>query len=286
MNGPPGPDPSWVIGKHAFLALRVIPRNGRSEIEPTLRRIPYQWQGYHYQDHDDQPFLLLHNSAGGFVEDDVAELHVRLEPTTRALFTTTAATKFYKCEGGGVCEDIVDVELGTGALFEYLPDEVIPYARSRVSRQTRFRLEHGASLFASDILSAGRINYGEGEAFAFTSMRSDLELRVDGRLLFGDRLRAVGPDAVAALPSLWAGKRYLVTVLAYGEGLGEGCEATAEEAAASVVGVRVGATRKGALICVRVLADQSWQAHEAVQLIWAVLRPDLAGKPARVIAKS
>ena len=285
MAGLPRPDPSWVIGKHALLALRVVRRNGRSEIEPTLRRVPYQWQGYHYQDHDDEPFLLLHNSAGGFVEGDVAELHVRLEPSTRALFTTTAATKFYKCESEGVCEDIVDVELGAGALFEYLPDEVIPYARSRVVRRTRFRLEQGASLFASDILSAGRINYGDGEAFAFTSMRSDTEFRVGGRLLFIDRLRAAKPDEVAALPLLWAGRRYLVTVLAYGEGLGEGCEARAEEAAASVAGVRAGATRKGDLVCARVLADESWQAHEAVQRIWAVLRPELAGKPARTIAK-
>lgn len=285
MDGLPRPDPSWVIGKHAFLALDVVRRNGRSEIEPTLRRIPYQWQGYHYQDHDDEPFLLLHNSAGGFVEGDAAELHVRLEASTRALFTTTAATKFYKCEGKEYSEDLIDVELGAGALFEYLPDEVIPYARSRVDRKTRFRLEHGARLFASDILSAGRINFGDGEAFAFTSMRSELELRVGGRLVFSDRLCAAGPDEVAALPLLWAGRRYLITVLAYGEGLGEGCETRAEEAAASVAGVRTGATRKGALVCVRALADESWQAHEAVQKVWAVLRPDLAGKPARAIKK-
>ena len=183
-------------------------------------------------------------------------------------------------------EDVIDVQIGAGALFEYLPDEVIPYARSRVVQRTRFRLEQSASLFATDMLSAGRVNYRDGESFAFTSMRSELEISVGGRLVFLDRLRATGPDEVAALAQLWTGRRHLVTVLAYGDGLAHGCEARVEAAAAAVSGVSVGATRKGALLCARLLADQAWQAHEAIQRIWAVVRPDLAGKPARTIAKS
>ena len=67
------PNSDWIIGKHALMNLHVLKRNGRTEIDPKSWRIPYQWQGCHYQDNDDQPFLLTINSGGGFVEGDAAE---------------------------------------------------------------------------------------------------------------------------------------------------------------------------------------------------------------------
>ena len=42
------PDPSWEIGKHALMNVRVSLINGRSEMQPSSWRIPYQWQGAHY----------------------------------------------------------------------------------------------------------------------------------------------------------------------------------------------------------------------------------------------
>src|SRR5262249_13793229 len=111
------PDPSWAIGKHALLVLRALRRRGRTEVDPIARRIPYQWLGHVFQDHDDQPFVLLHNSAGGFVEGDAAELHVLAEPGTRSLFTTTGATKFYKCKAVGSSCDLVSFSVGEEALL-------------------------------------------------------------------------------------------------------------------------------------------------------------------------
>ena len=123
---PAQPDPAWIVGKHALMNVRATSRRGRTEIDPLRWRIPFQWQGCHYQDHDDQPFMMLVNSGGGFVEGDVAHFHAVLEPGTRALFTTTASSKFYKCPGGGVSREIVDFQVGEDALLEFCPDEAIP----------------------------------------------------------------------------------------------------------------------------------------------------------------
>ena len=110
--------------------LHVVRRNGRTEIDPHAWRIPYQWQGCHYQDHDDQPFLLLINRGGGFVEGDVAELHAHAwKPGTRALITTTAASKFYKCPDGVLSREEANFRVLGDALLEYIPDETIPFAR-------------------------------------------------------------------------------------------------------------------------------------------------------------
>lgn len=277
------PDPSWVIGKHAFLRLKVLRRNHRTEIDPMCRRVPYQWQGVHYQDHDDQPFLLLHNSAGGFVEGDAAELHVWAEPETRFLITTTAATKFYRCESGQTSVDAVDVTLGEGALLEYLPDEVIPYAQSRVARATRIDLRSSSRLFASDLISAGRINFREGEAFAFAALRSEVQVRIDGKLAVLDRLQVKQAEEVAALKRLWNGRRHLGTVCAYAPDLPMAVEDKVHELLGELEGTEAGVTRLGNLVVVRLLATDVWQAHGGIYAVWQALRPAIAGKPARPI---
>jgi urease accessory protein len=280
------PDPSWPIGKHAFLSLRALTRRGRTEVDPLARRIPYQWHPLFFQDHDDQPFVLLHNSAGGFVEGDAAELHVLAEAGTRSLFTTTAASKFYKCEAGEISSDLASFTVGEGALLEYLPDEVIPFAQSGIERTIRVALDASSRLFVSDVISAGRASYGPGEVFAFTSMRSEFELRINGRVVVLDRLVASEPGDVAALPGLWGGHTYLATVAAYAPSLPDTLvERVQETCEALVGGCEAGATLVDGVICARILADRAWQAHDAVYRIWETVRPLVAGKPARPIRK-
>jgi urease accessory protein len=280
------PDPSWAIGKHAFLSLRALRRRGRTELDPIARRVPYQWQGFGFQDHDDQAFVLLHNSAGGFVEGDAAEMHVVAEPGTRCLFTTTAATKFYKCDAAAISRDLVSFSVGEDALLEYLPDEVIPFARSRIERTTRFSLHATSRLFASDVLSAGRVGYGAGELFAFASLRSQLELQIEGRLVVLDRLVVREPEHAAALARLWDGRMHLATVAAYAPHLPGSLGERVQDRCAALDGhCDAGASMVDGVIVVRVLAERVWQAHEAVYSIWEIVRPVIAGKPARHIRK-
>jgi urease accessory protein len=255
-------------------------------VDPIARRIPYQWLGYVFQDHDDQPFVLLHNSAGGFVEGDAAELHVVAEPGTRSLFTTTAATKFYKCKAVETSSDVVSFSVGEEALLEYLPDEVIPFAMSRIERTTRVALHPSSRLFASDVISAGRVSYGAGELFAFASMRSQFEVRIDGRVVVLDRLVACEPEDVAALSRLWGGHRHLAMVATYAPNLPHSLVEQVQEKCKALVGsCEAGATMLNGVIFVRILAERTWQAHEAVYRIWEIVRPVIGGKPAHPIRK-
>ena len=284
-GAPIQPDPAWVVGKYALMNVRARDRRGRTEIDPLCWRIPFQWQGYHYQDHDDQPFMLLVNSGGGFVEGDVAHFHAELEPGTRALFTTTASSKFYKCPGGGVSREIVDLQVGADALLEFCPDEAIPFARSRVERVNRIALEPSARLFATDMVSAGRVHYGAGEVFRFHHLVSEFRIVIGGRPVALDRLVATEPETIAALERLWQGRRHMATAFAYAPDLAPGVEDGVHEAIDGVEGTEAGVTRIGQLVIVRILSDETWQAHEALFNAWAALRPAIAGKHARPIRK-
>ena len=284
-GAPAQPDPAWIVGKHALMNVRATSRLGRTEIDPLCWRIPFQWQGYHYQDHDDQPFMLLLNSGGGFVEGDVAHFHAVLEPGTRALFTTTASSKFYKCPGGAVSREIVDLHVGADALLEFCPDEAIPFARSRAHRINRIDMAPTARLFATDMVSAGRVHYGTGEVFRFDHLISEFHITIGGRLAALDRLVATAPETIAALERLWLGRLHMATAFAYAPDLAPGVEDGVHEAIDGVDGTEAGVTRIGNLVIVRILSHETWQAHEALFNAWAALRPAIAGKHARPIRK-
>ncbi len=283
MVNPVLPEPGWVIGKHGLLNVHARLRNGRTEIDPSSRRIPFQWQGYHYQDHDDEPFLPLITSSGGFVEGDVTEFHASLDPNTRMLAATTSASKFYKCLEGKTSREIVDVTVGPGALFEYYTNEAIPFARSRVQRYTRIVMDLSSRLFATDLVSAGRIHYGDGEIFQFDSLVSVFEVVVNNRRLVLDRLVATKRQDINALKRLWNGAYHLGTVFAYAPDLTEGIEDSVHESCSRIDGTAVGVSRIGNMVIARILSYETWQALEAIYHVWEAVRPAIAGKPAKPI---
>lgn len=279
------PNPDWEIGKHALMNIHAVLRNGRTEIDPSNWRIPFQWQGTHYQDHDDQPFLLLINSGGGFVEGDSAQLYATLDPGTRALITTTAANKFYKCLQKKISKENVRINVGADALLEYYPDESIPFSQSRVERHTHIDAQGSSRLFATDMLSAGRIHYGAGEAFEFESLSSEFSISINGELVFSDRLMAFDREEVSTLRDLWEGAYHMATIVIYAKDVPAGIEKSIEEKLSTIGLKSYGVSRIGDLVSCRVLADETWACHEAIQACWQVARPFLAGKIARPIRK-
>src|SRR6202021_4136353 len=166
-----------IIGKPPLMNRHGFRRNGRNETDPKSWAIPSQWQGCHYQNNEDRPLLLTINSGGGFVEGDTAELYATMEPATRALITTTSASKFYKCPEGVTSRETISLKVGPAALLEYYPDEAIIFANARAERRTLIDLHPTASLFATDMIAAGRIHYRAGEAFMFKALRSEFEIK-------------------------------------------------------------------------------------------------------------
>jgi urease accessory protein len=279
------PDPNWIVGKHALLNIESRIVDGRTVLEPRVWRIPFQWQGYHYQDHDDEPFLPLLNCGGGFVEGDVSQFHADLCATSRTLITTTSASKFYKSVEGQTSVETVVICVGENALLEYCPDEAIPYERSRVRRITRIDITASSRVYATDILAAGRIHYGSGEAFKFHSLLSQFEISINGRPVILDRLAATTPDAVAALPRLWGGATHLATAFGYAPDMPPRIDDAVDAVLKGSDGTVFGVSRIGNFVVVRMTCQETWQAHDALFKVWRVLRPVIANKPARPIRK-
>jgi len=129
-------------------------------------------------------FMLVHlnNVSGGVLAGDRLALNIEVAPGAAAQITTTGATRLYRQRAGGVeSEQHTSISVGEGALLEYLPDAVIPYAGSRHLQRTDIRLARGATLFWWEILAPGR--QAAGERFAFERLRIESDVRACGRPL-------------------------------------------------------------------------------------------------------
>jgi urease accessory protein len=279
-----GPDPKWIVGKQALMNVRAHAVDGRTIIEPSSWRIPFQWQGYHYQDHDDEAFMLMVNSGGGFVEGDGSYFYGNVEKGARALFTTTASGKFYKCLNGGVSREVVEFNVAEDATLEYLPDEAIPFAASHSHRKILINLHKTSRMFATDMVSAGRVHYGR-EIFKFHAMNSSFEVVIDGETQMMDKMLVGSPEEVADLERLWNGARHAALVFAYAPDLPADAENRVREYCSGVEQTEIGVSRIGSLVSMRILSVETWQAHEAIYKAWTALRPAISGKAARPIKK-
>lgn len=98
------------------------------------------------------PLVHLHNVSGGILAGDRLSLDV--EVAAPMLITTTGATRLYRHrEGSADSEQHLHFSVGEGALLEYLPDALIPFAGSRHQQHTRISLARNATLIWWEVLA-------------------------------------------------------------------------------------------------------------------------------------
>jgi urease accessory protein len=122
-----------------------------------------------------ESLVHLNNVSGGVLAGDHLALDVEVQAGAAAQITTTGATRLYRHRAGSAdSEQRARFLVGDGALLEYLPDPVIPYAGSRHMQRTEIRLGRGATLFWWEVLAPGRL--AAGERFAFERLRVQSEV--------------------------------------------------------------------------------------------------------------
>ena len=119
-----------------------------------------------------EALVHLHNVSGGVLGGDNLRLEVTLAPHAQAQITTVGSTRVYRHRFGMPDANHVTLfHVGSGALLEYLPEPVIPFARSRFSQKCEIHLSDDAGLIWWETVSAGRIAHGE--AFSFDKFSAE-----------------------------------------------------------------------------------------------------------------
>src|SRR5580704_8503939 len=113
------------------LWLRFEDRGGETIVRLEQQQPPWRViRGF--QTSSGEALTHLHNVSGGVLDTDDLRLRVDVDPLARAQITTTGATRVYRSRSDeAIARQQTEVTIGEGGLLEYLPDPVIPYARSR-----------------------------------------------------------------------------------------------------------------------------------------------------------
>ncbi len=217
--------------------------------------------------------VLIH-PPGGIAGGDALALDVDVERDAHALLTTPGATKWYKANGRQASQQ---VRLAVSGRLEWLPQEAIVFDAADARAAIDIELDDGAAMIGWDMIALGR--HAAGERFATGLYAQRIRVSVGGRLLWHERTRVTGGDAVCDSP-VGLGSRHVFGCLwAAGAGV---AEIDVEELRSPLPACAAAPTRLApALLVARVVATGTAAARDALLPLWSALRPRLFGVAAQ-----
>jgi urease accessory protein len=255
---------SW----NASLDLRYEAAAGRTVV---ARRHdgPLQVQKALYPEGEAVCHTIVVHPPGGIAGGDALAIRARCAPNAHALLTTPGATRWYKAAGRRASQSVkLDIE---GA-FEWLPQETIVFDRAEVESTIEVSLAGAAATLGWDIVTLGR--KAAGETFEHGLFTQTIRLSADGELLWSERTRISGGDALLQSPVGLAGNPVFGCLWAYGPAWSD----------ADVEHVRANLPRAAAvtqlaprLLLARALGATTAVVREALQTLWQSARPLVFG---------
>ncbi|MEK9820974.1 MAG: urease accessory protein UreD [Gammaproteobacteria bacterium] len=194
----------------ASITLAFKHANDRTILHRSLHQGPLRVQRT-FNEADGSCHVYLLHPPGGVVGGDSLDIGITAADQTDVVLTTPAAGKFYRClDDGSEQRQLVTLQIGAEAHFEWLPQETIFFNGARSRLQHRVRLSGSASYIGWEILSLGR--RASGETFRVGSIQQSTTLLRDDQLIHRERL-AARPDNISGAWS-FAGQTVSGTLVA------------------------------------------------------------------------
>ncbi len=174
-------------GMDGFAYIEVASdKNSKTFIKNLKTKSPILVQKALYSDpsNPNKAHIYLMSSAGGMLQGDILKIDITARKNTETYVTTQAATKIYKSENQNCCQH-VKILVQKDSFLEYLPKQIIPHKHAKFFQDVNIRIDTSSTLIYSEIISAGRIAYGE--KFDFNSVRLQLNCTdQNSRTLFSE----------------------------------------------------------------------------------------------------
>lgn len=248
-----------------------------------LRHVgPLRIQRPFYPESDGTSHLVILHPPGGVVGGDELKLSSVVHAGAHGLLTTPAATKIYRTRGP-VSHVRQELEVGPGALLEWLPQETIAFEGAHADIRTKITLAAGAKFIGWELMCLGRP--AAGERFGRGRIVQRLELWQEERPLYLDRMDLCADTPVMeAKWGLRAEPVVATMILAGGppslsplirECLGQLAERATEPSAAEPLCLAA-SDLEGATV-VRYVGSSVPECWQSFIAIWQVVRPLFSG---------
>jgi urease accessory protein len=153
---------------------------------------------------------VLINTAGGITGGDRLDWDAEVAPQGHLVLTTQACERSYRSTGD-TAHVQTHLRVGAHAHLDWLPQETILFAGSKLSRRLEIDLETGATLTAIEAVLLGRDAMGEDARDAF--FRDAWRVRRNGRLRHAEATWLTGEAPERDGSSLLDGCRAFATIL-------------------------------------------------------------------------
>jgi urease accessory protein len=162
---------------------------------------------------DDEKFLVvtLINPTAGFFDGDTVCCNISVAENARLILSTPSSSRVFRTRSGrpATCEQRFHV--AKNGFLEWIPEAFIPHAGASYFQKTAIHLEPEADLLYIDWLSPGRV--ARGEIFQYDSLRMELDLFLDGKLLARERYILPG-DSLEGVSAMFTAGHYISVYLA------------------------------------------------------------------------
>lgn len=263
-------DCSPTVGSTAWrasLRLRFAGDDGVTRLVERAHSGPLRVQKPLYPEGPAICHAIVIHPPGGVVGGDCLSVDAEAGAGAHAFITTPGAAKWYRANGKVSRQD-VKIAAGSGAAFEWMPQETILFDGADVVLDHEVALEAGACYIGSEILCFGR--RASGESFSHGALRQRTQIRSAGKLVWWEQ-GAIGPAALASRFGLGG-----ATVCATLIGVGSPVPATLL-ASMRALDPALGLTQMKSVLVARWLGDDSEAARHALIKVWQSLRPHLLG---------
>ena len=228
----------------------------------------------------------LHNVSGGVLGGDQLTMSIEVEPGAAAQITTTGATRLYKSLPNiAPALQQTRVTVGAGALLEYFPDPLIPFAGSKYRQETRIDLAENAGLCWWEIVAPGRVALGE--LFAYALLQTKRDTFAAGQPIAAERHKLEPKLRPLSSPARLGPYRYYATLYICKVGepesrwreLEAALSATAQQLGKSGAAIWGVSTLPAHGLVVRALATNGRDLTPGLFALWREAKQELLGQP-------
>ena len=156
------------LGKVGILSLKLErdPETGKTVIREQYSHVPLFAQRAMYLEESlpAMAYVYIVSPSGGILQGDRYRIDITLDNNTLAHVTTQGATRIYKMEKN-YASQIINITVGEGSFFEYIPDQIIPFRNSRFYQEVELNVHDNATMIYSEVIVPGRV--ASGEAFEY-----------------------------------------------------------------------------------------------------------------------
>lgn len=173
--------------RHGVLDLTAATRRGRTVVTAQRTAFPAGSVRISAVDGDGVGELQLTNPSGGLLAGDRMDTAIGVGPGARLSVVTQGANRVCGTAPGTPPRPTTlatRLTVDDGAIVEWVPHHLVPYARSRTHQRTIVDLGAGAGLLLWDVITTGRS--GRGERCRWERVDSRLRIATAGRPLLVD----------------------------------------------------------------------------------------------------